>query len=224
MDELKSIYAPSEKKTVLILESYSQCWQILEQLSNHVNPNFALILTERSAIHRVTCGKLNRIFPKYKRKFLTELNSMEIRQLSTQLVNNNFDYIENVPSKNQRLRILEEKIKNEWNCHFSDILLQLFQSTDIHTRLVREFQQISSNSPVGKLVALALFSSVSNLRLNLTDFLELLHLDYVKLRLDENHTFQEFFSTEDSQIRVQSSVVARELLFNIQDISILTNA
>lgn len=224
LDELKSIYAPSEKKTVLILESYSQCWQILEQLSNHVNPNFALILTERSAIHRVTCGKLNRIFPKYKRKFLTELNSMEIRQLSTQLVNNNFDYIENVPSKNQRLRILEEKIKNEWNCHFSDILLQLFQSTDIHTRLVREFQQISSNSPVGKLVALALFSSVSNLRLNLTDFLELLHLDYVKLRLDENHTFQEFFSTEDSQIRVQSSVVARELLFNIQDISILTNA
>lgn len=118
LDELKSIYAPSKKKTVLILESYSQCWQILEQLSNHVNPNFALILTERSAIHRVTCGKLNRIFPKYKRKFLTELNSMEIRQLSTQLVNNNFDYIENVPSKNQRLRILEEKIKNEWNCHF----------------------------------------------------------------------------------------------------------
>ena len=64
----------------------------------------------------------------------------------------------------------------------------------------------------------------ANLRLNLTDFLELLHLDYVKLRLDENHTFQEFFSTEDSQILVQSSVVARELLFNIQDISILTNA
>ncbi len=126
--------------------------------------------------------------------------------------------------KINELRILEEKIKNEWNCHFSDILLQLFQSTDIHTRLVREFQQISSNSPVGKLVALALFSSVSNLRLNLTHFLELLHLDYVKLRLDENHTFQEFFSTEDSQIRVQSSVVARELLFNIQDISILTNA
>lgn len=111
LDELKSIYTTSEKKNVLILESYSQCWPILDQLSNHVNRNFVLILTERTAIHRVTCGKLNKIFPKYRQKFLTELDSMEIRQLSTQLVNNNLDYIENVPSKNQRLRILEEKSK-----------------------------------------------------------------------------------------------------------------
>lgn len=224
-DELRSICTSSRtKKTVLILESYSQCWRILEQVCQHVGRNLILVLVERSSIYRITTGKLKQLFPHYAFHSLSELDSQEIQQLSSQLVSNNLDYIQDVGNSKQRLKTMDEKIRRDCHGHFSEILLELFQSNDIHTRLEQEFQQAATQSSVGKLIAVALFASVSNLRLTLTDLLEFLKLDYVKLNLEQSHPIQEFFSTDDGQIRVRSSIIARELLYNIQDPSILTNA
>ena len=210
-------------RTVLIIDNYSQCMDILDQLQFRVNRNFALVLTERSSIHRIKTNQFKKIFPVYKFCSLTELTSPEVEQLSYQIVSNQLDYDSSFRSQRQRCEMVERKIKDNCKSQFSAILLDMFGSNDIRQRLVQQFNA-SPKRKTQQLISFALFSTILNLRVTLTDMLELLDIDYVGLNLENDPTIQEFFNISDDHFQVRSSVIAKELLYQVQDVSVLIDA
>lgn len=214
MYELSAICSRKRKKVVILIDNYAACWDLLLWLENHIVDNIHVVLTERTSIHRIMSGKINSIFPRNHYYSLTELNSEEITQFAYRLTSNGFDFPSETDgfSSMSSEQLLVNRIKIDCHCRFPDTLLALFQSNDISHRLSEAFSNATSKPGVRDLVHLALFSTYLNLRISLFDMLELLHLDFVQLNLQNNCSVMEFFELGDSSFTISSSIIAKEML------------
>ena len=103
------------------------------------------------------------------------------------------------------------------NCHsrFADLLLDLYNSSDIKARISDVWENNSVSLPIRRLAILALMKSVMGIDFNFTEMLNILRVNYVLLPAKENEFLKEFFNFDDDDITVKSSIVSRELLRSV---------
>ena len=91
--------------------------------------------------------------------------------------------------------------------------MKAYNSSDIKARLIKLWADSNEKSPqVRHLAVIALIKAVMGVDLNIAQMLDLLEIDFVLLSGKESPLLNEFFNFDGDDIKIKSSVVARELL------------
>lgn len=221
-EELNEIRRIKDKRVVLIIDGYSKCPELIESLQNAKTPNLRLILLERTSVNRTLENKIKRGFGNENIKYynITSLDSPECKQFSYQLVQNNLDY-QSEKTIEKRIKAMDEDLIKKYDGCFANTLLALFHSTDIHQRLNAEYQAMMKKKDTAQVMGIALLSATISARITLTEIMELLDLDYMKIDFQNNIFAHEIFTFREESYYLNSSIVARDILYGIQDVHIL---
>lgn len=223
-EELNEI-RKSKDKCVVIIDGYSKCPELIDSLQNAMPANLRLILLERTSVNRTLENKIQRGFDKKIIKYynITSLDETECKQISYQLVQNNLDY-KSEPTPQKRMEAIDADLIKEYDRCFANALLSLFHSTDIHQRLNKEFQTIMEKRDLAQVMGIALLSATISARITLTEIMELLDLDYMQINFKDNTFAREIFTFKEESYSLNSSIVAKDVLYGIQDLSVLVDA
>ncbi|MDR0919922.1 MAG: hypothetical protein LBM93_11895, partial [Oscillospiraceae bacterium] len=106
--------------------------------------------------------------------------------------------------------------KNNYN-KFADLLLELYKSSDIHHRINEVWENNKNeNKDIKQLAILAIMKFVMQINLEFNEMLDLLELDYAILSKYNSELIKEFFDVNaDDDVKIRSSVIAKEILYNI---------
>lgn len=216
-EEIQKISSLS-KQSVVIIDDYKDKQFILSRFKNNGLGKITFILTSRKSINpsnRVLMNCLgieeSEIKPLYL-DYLTDDDNGEIEKLSY-IIKNNKMYSKRMESSS--IEDIQNYLIKNCNSRFSDILLNLYNSSDIKNRIITAWKNhTNNNESIHKLVILALMKSVMGLSFNLTEMLDLLQIDFAMLSATDDDFVNEFFNVSENDVLVKSSVVARELLVN----------
>lgn len=144
------------KKCVVIIDNYPGHMDILQKFSQYGHANITFLLTARNGVNLMFCKQLERalhinaenIHPIY----LNQLQYEEINDLAKLLEENSLltDRKYSGTSSND----LKEFITNDCKGRFSNLLLMLFESSNIKDKLVKLYDNLenSENEIVKKLL------------------------------------------------------------------------
>lgn len=215
------------KYSVVIIDDYKDKQLVLYEFKKYGFRNIKFILTSRKSINpsnRVLNNCLgieaNEIKPIYL-DYLDDNNDEEIEKLS-QIIKTNGFYSSKM--KSPSIEDIKEYLLNKCNSRFSDILLDMYNSSDIKNRIIIAWESHKNcNNSIHKLVILSLMKSVMGFDFNLTEMLDLLQIDFSMLSASDDDFVKEFFNISENDVLVKSSVVARELLINTIGLNELLN-
>lgn len=224
-EELNEIRRIRDKRVVLIIDGYSKCPELMDSLQYSITPNLRLILLERTSVNRTLESKIKRSFGNEHIKYynITSLDMIECNQFSYQLVQNNLDY-KSEATIAKRIEAMDQDLITKYDRCFANALLSLFHSTDIHQRLNAEFQAVMKRKDIAQVMAITLLSATISARITLTEIMELLDLDYMQIDFKNNTFAREIFTFKEESYSLNSSIVARDVLYGIQDVHILVDA
>lgn len=219
-DEISNICSIHNKHNIVILENYQSKLDILRLFSYYGIRNITFVLTARRSVNTPNFRKListlgineSDVYP----IFLDRLVDDDVKKLSVILSTHNI-LSEKFPSS--KPDEIEEYIYKNCHSRFSDLLLELFNSSNIKSSINDNYKEISKNVQIKKLVIFTLLKSSMNLEIDLTDFLNIMKLDYTLLSAKDNIAVNEFFEFNENEIKIKSSIVARELLLSCIDLS-----
>lgn len=209
------------KKCVVIIDNYPGHMDILQKFSQYGHANITFLLTARNGVNLMFCKQLERalhinaenIHPIY----LNQLQYEEINDLAKLLDENSLltDRKYSGTSSND----LKEFITNDCKGRFSNLLLMLFESSNIKDKLVKLYDNLenSENEIVKKIVIFSLMKNVSNYDLNFHEILDLFNADYIALRRNDIEFIPEIFEQgeDDNVINVRSSIISVALIQNV---------
>ncbi len=224
-EELNEIRRIRDKRVVLIIDGYSKCPELMDSLQYSITPNLRLILLERTSVNRTLESKIKRSFGSEHIKYynITSLDTLECNQFSYQLVQNNLDY-KSESTTTKRIEAIDQDLITKYDRCFANALLSLFHSTDIHQRLNAEFQAVMKRKDIAQVMGITLLSATISARITLTEIMELLDLDYMQIDFKNNTFAREIFTFKEESYSLNSSIVARDVLYGIQDVHILVDA
>jgi len=206
------------KPSVVIIDDYKDKLFLLTEFKNNGLGKITFILTSRRSINPsnrvlMNCLGIEEEDVKFLYlDYLTDDNDGEIERFS-QIIKKNEIYSKKM--ENSSVESIKNYLKENCNSRFSDILLDLYNSSDIKSRIIVAWENHkNSNENIHKLVILALMKSVMGFSFNLTEMLDLLQIDFAMLSAADDDFVNEFFNISENDVLVKSSVVARELLVN----------
>lgn len=216
------------KQSVVIIDDYKDKQFLLSEFKNNGLGKITFILTSRKSINpsnRVLTNCLgieeNDIKPLHL-DYLTDDTNGELETFS-QIVKKNEIYSQKMDSSS--VEDIKNYLTDKCNSRFSDILLDLYNSSDIKNRIIIAWENHkSSNKSIHKLVILSLMKSVMGFSFNLTEMLDLLQIDFAMLSAADDDFVKEFFNVSENDVLVKSSVVAKELLVNTIGLNELLDA
>lgn len=219
-EEIASICQIRNKPCVVILDNYQSKFEVLKQFAFYGLQNITFILTARKSVNAPNFRKLittlripeTDIMPIY----LDRLDDNDVEKLSNILSTHNLlsQHFESSKSED-----IEEYISTKCHSRFSDLLLDLFNSSNIKERIYANYQEISKDTQMKKVVIFALLKASMNLEVNFIDFLNILKLDYAILSAKDNISVNEFLTFTESDVKIKSSIIAKELLLSCVDMS-----
>lgn len=163
--------------------------------------------------YRVLVDKLGIAETDIKPLYLDALNPTELEELSNIIADNKLyssDMTDITTSG------IENYIRNKCSCHFADMLLEFYKSSDIRQRMLEVWNgNVGSSLPVRRLAILSLMKSVMGIDFNFTEMLNLLKMDYATIVAKDSEFIKEFFNINDNDVVIKSSIVARELLKSV---------
>lgn len=205
------------KQGMIIIDDYPSAMDILYEFAYYDISKLKFVLTARTAInktkYRNLIEKLNINPNSIKLIDINLLNSSEVDNLAQILksqrvlgklpVQDNYDAI-------------TKFISNDCKSKFCDLLLELYNSSDIKQRLTKLFSEISNESDDFKSVLIfALMKPVMGLKIDLIDFENLLEINHAHFSTSENSIINELFDFKGNEPIVKSSIVAKNILYNI---------
>lgn len=206
------------RQSVVIIDDYKDKVSILSRFKNNGLGKITFVLTSRKSINPSNRALINHlginedeIKPLYL-DYLTNDDNGEVDELSEIIKKNQF-YSEKMDDSS--IDSIKMYLTEKCHSRFSDILLDLYNSSDIKNRIITAWKNYDKgDKSVQKLVILALMKSVMGFDFNLTEMLDLLKIDFAMLSAVDDAFVKEFFNVSENDVIVKSSVVARELLIN----------
>jgi hypothetical protein len=224
-NEIEYIVTNSVKRRAfVIIDDFRSKLDILRGFRNYNTENIRFILTSRKAVApriSVLYGVLgiaeSDVFPLY----IDRLSNTEIQHLAEVILDNS---LLSSKIKSSQHDDIVEYLTTKCNSKFSDILLELFDSSGIKTRILSVWSNIqSASSNVRTLAILALMKSVMSIYMDYSEIMELLRIDYIKFSDDDRELLEEIFSYEQNDVIIKSSVIASKLLYEFVDLKDLVN-
>ena len=206
-----------ENKSGILLISINENRKDLYEFANYDISKLKFVLTARTAIN--------------KTKYRNLMEKLYIDPHSIKLIDINFlsksaiDALAQI-LKSQRVLgklpvpdnydAIAKFISNECKSKFCDLLLELYNSSDIKLRLTQLFSEISNESKDFKNVLIfSLMKPVMGLNIDLLDFENLLEINHALFSTSENSIINELFEFKDNEPIVKSSIVAKNILYNV---------
>jgi hypothetical protein len=159
------------------------------------------------------------IFPLY----LNRLETDELRSLS-QIISNESLYFEDL--KNTDVITADdifEYFKRNSDNKFADILLKFYKSTDIHERILKVWNDNrNENISVRQLAIISVMKAVMQIDLDFTEMIFIMKIDYSLLMAHSSVLINEFFDINGNDVKIRSSIIAHDILYNIIGIKELT--
>ena len=217
--EIESI-CEETKKCVVIIDNYPGHMDILNKFAQYGHSNITFLLTARNGVNLMFCKQLERalhiesedIHPLY----LNQLQKKEIDDLVSVLENNSLltAALDDVSNGTD----LNNFIANDCKANFSNLLLKLFESSNIKKKLERLYDDLekSENLKVKEVAIFSLLKNISNYDLNFHEILDLFGADYIAFKRNYIEFIPEIFEQGDENaINVRSSIISLSLLKNI---------
>lgn len=212
-NEIDRICADKSKHTFVIIDDYKSKLHILSKFKYQNLSKVTFVLTARRAVNPTNVQIINSLNideKEIKVIFLDTLERTEIDELAYVIQTNS---LYSLDMKDRSLDSIKDYIENECHARFSSILLKAYNSSDIKARLIKLWADSNEKSPqVRHLAVIALIKAVMGVDLNIAQMLDLLEIDFVLLSGKESPLLNEFFNFDGDDIKIKSSVVARELL------------
>lgn len=222
--EIEYIAEKENKHCVVIIDRYQAYFDVLEQFALYGTSNITFILTIRSAINHLNYRKLYDIFKiedrDYSPVYLDTLIPMEVDEFSYLLDNNSI-----TSSKISESGLDTNKYLSSI-CHgkFNNILLDLFESSDIKKRYIDVYEKSKQESKaVRKLAIFSLMKTTMNFELDFDQMCEILDIDYISLSREDSEYLNEIFDFENNDVIVKSSITAKYFLYSVIEISELVD-
>ena len=209
------------RKCIVVIDNYPGHMDIIEKFQQYGHENITFLLSSRFSVNQIFYNQLQRrlniaynsICPIY----LNRLNDQETKALADILDNNKL-LTEAVLNLKGGTKNLVSFISNECKSSFSELLLKLFDSSDIKTRLYELYSQIekSQDKKLKEVVVFSLLKNVSNYDISFSEILDLFNADYMLLRVRDSEFMNEIFDKYDADsINVRSSIISLSLIKNI---------
>lgn len=209
------------KRCVVIMDNYPGHMDIIRKFSYYGHTNITFLLSARNGVNLMFCKQLEDALrinsEEIKPIYLNQLQPDEIEYLAFLLENNALMK----KGKNDEIVTsdLEKYIIEDCKCRFSNLLLKLFDESNIKDKLEKLYDDLvkHENETVKKVVIFSLLKNSSNYDLNLHEILDLFSADYIALRKNDIEFFSEIFEQgeDDNTINVRSSIVSTALLQNV---------
>ncbi len=217
-EEIANICQIRNKPCFVILDNYQSKFEVLKQFAFYGLQNITFVLTARKSVNAPNFRKLittlkiseTDIMPVY----LDKLEENDVEKLSNILSTHN---LLSQRFESSRSTDIEDYMSTKCHSRFSDLLLDLFNSSNIKKRIYANYQEISKDSQMKKVVIFALLKSSMNLEVDFIDFLNILKLDYASLSAKDNIPVNEFLTFTESDVKIKSSIIAKELLLSCVD-------
>lgn len=208
------------RRCVVIFDNYPGHMDILNKFSQYGHSNVTFLLSARNGVNLMFCKQLERalhintedIYPLY----LNQLQGVEIKDLANILEDNSL--LKDGICSDIDIVDIEKFIREECKSSFSNLLLLLFESSNIKEKLVMLYKGLeeSENTQVKEVAIFSLLKNISNYDLNFYEILDLFNADYVALKRNDIEFIPEIFEqSDDSAINVRSSVVSMSLVKNV---------
>ena len=218
--EIDRITKDKSRHSIIIIDNYKSNLKILEMFKYRNKDRITFVITSRKSVnpsYRVLIDKLGVLETDIKPLYIDKLDDNEIKQFSN-VIDSNKMYSSKMTDTS--VSGIQDYLINECNSNFADILLEMYNSSDIKMRIFNAWKSFDiSKVDVKSLVILALMKSVMGIDFDFTEMLNLLKIDYVTLSAKEDAFINEFFSITDNDVRIKSAVVSRELLSSVIGIS-----
>lgn len=223
LDEEIEAICNETKKCVIIIDNYQGHLDILQKFAYYVQNNnrITFLLSARTSINQMFYKRLERVL---------YIQPEDVRILNLNLI---YPGIET----NTLAHILEDNallteksfnevehydlpgfINNECRGCFSDLLLKLFESSNIKNKLAELYSALENeqNLSMKRIAIFMLLKNISNYDLTISEILDLFEADYIQLTAKNNEFMQEIFTTYDeTDIKIRSSIVSKYLLENV---------
>lgn len=208
------------KRSIVIIDNYPGHMDILNKFSQYGHSNITFLLTARNGVNLMFCKQLERalhintedIHPIY----LNQLQEEEIENLAGILENNSL--LKDGICIETGIDDIKKFIKVDCKATFSNLLLKLFESSNIKEKLENLYRGLeeSGNNQIKQVAIFLLLKNISNYDLNFYEILDLFNADYIALKRNEIEFIPEIFEQSDnSTINVRSSVISTSLIKNI---------
>ena len=207
------------KKCVVIIDNYPGHMDILNKFSQYGHSKITFLLTARTGVNLMFCKQLERalhidtedIHPIY----LNQLKPEETKRLAQIIDDNNLKneaYSEIIDDDTEKF------INEDCNACFSNLLLKLFESSNIKKKLEDLYGELDKieNKKIKNVVIFCLLKNISNYDLDFYQILDLFNADFVSLKINEIPFISEIFEqNDDNAINVRSSIISTSLLKSI---------
>lgn len=208
------------KRCIVIIDNYPGHMDILNKFSQYGHSNITFLLTARNGVNLMFCKQLERalhietedICPLY----LNQLQKKESEELANILENNSL--LKDGVCSETGIEDIEKFIREDCKGCFSNLLLRLFESSNIKEKLEILYKGLeeSENTQVKEVAIFSLLKNISNYDLNFHEILDLFNADYVALKKNDIEFIPEIFEQgDDSVINVRSSIISTSLIKNV---------
>lgn len=208
------------KRCVVIMDNYPGHMEILNKFSQYGHQNITFLLSARNSVNLMFCKQLERalhiktedVHPLY----LNQLQKSEIDNLATIFEENSL-LTEKVCTDTTHNGVMSF-IQNDCKANFSNVLLQLFEASNIKKSLENLYKKMedTESEKVKEVVIFSLLKNISNYDLNFHEILDLFNADYIAIKRNSIEFIPEIFVQEEEYgINVRSSIVSMTLIKNI---------
>ncbi len=221
--EIEYISTREKRQRVVIIDDYQHYFDVLESFSYFGIGNITFVLTVRSAINHLNYRKLYHVFndrnqigeEDYGPIYLDTLQPEEIKDFAYLLSGNSLTCAKIIDSG------LSEETYLAQICHgrMNNMLLDLFESSDIKERYARVYEKSREESQaVRKLAIFSLMKVSMNFEMDFSQMCEILDIDYVSLSKEDSEYLNEIFDFNRDEVIVKSSIAAKYFLYSVIEI------
>lgn len=214
-DEIEFLCSIKDKKVALVLEDYASYSEIIDAFKTYCTDQI-IILSERSVRNDL---KFISLATKLSDDFYTvDLNDLTDQELDSLMSIFNHYGLWQEYSNLHEYKKKQKFIKDCGNC-IRGVLLALFRSPSIKSRLSKIIKGIQSATDYYEAVVIALLDKVYSLNLDLDMLSDALGGGYVgDYAFRKNLLVNEFIDFKNQEIKVKSSILAEVLLWDILDV------
>ncbi|NFO12109.1 hypothetical protein FDB29_13670 [Clostridium botulinum] len=212
--DIDNIIQNYEGQKFIIIDNYHNYFKVLTILDKYNLSEITVILTERSYINDLLYSDLLNI------NQCSEKNSqiISLNRLSNDEVDSLIKLLDNFNlwGKKSKWKLQEKKrfIKEDCNRSLKEVLLEVFKSNVIKTKLDEIVDIIKKNKTAESIMLLSVISNLVNLDLNLDDYLHLLSLTNLSLEIKRDAYVNELMNIDKNEIKVKSSIMADFIISN----------
>lgn len=228
IDQEIELICNEKQRCVVIIDNYPGHMDILNKFAQYGHRNITFLLSARNGVNLMVCKQLERalhieiedVHPLY----LNQLQDNEIEDLAGILENNSLltDSIFGEKGSDS----LSEFIRTDCKANFSNLLLQLFESSNIKKKLHKLYTELLNTEKikVKEVVIFSLLKNISNYDLSFHEILDLFNADYISIKGNDIEFISEIFEQdEDYGINVRSSIISMSLMKDIIKIEDIIN-